>query len=273
MPIFGALAGQLPEVGIQRSQLGKIIAKNIALFPNLSPRLQIMQYIIMPDHVHLLLRVTDTLEYHLGNYIGMFKVRTGKDYEALTGVKAPVFEEDFYDCILYPGRDLNSVFKYIKDNPRRLAERRTHPDFFRRVNNLIIDGKHCQAYGNMQLLNNPFKDQVVVHRAESTQQRQINRQHWLYTASNGGILVSPFISAEEKKIRDDAESQNGRFILITTEHFGERYKPSAHNFDLCTAGRLLIISAAPALGTTATSALSRGHCLTLNSLAAALCNH
>lgn len=125
--MFGKLAGGYPHVFIRRSPLGQIIAHNIAAFPALDPKLRILQYIIMPDHIHLLLFVTDVIDRHLGSYIGMFKVKAGQEYARLTGITHPVFEEDFYDCILYAKRSLNQVYDYIRDNPRRLAVRRIHP--------------------------------------------------------------------------------------------------------------------------------------------------
>ena len=54
----------------------------------------------------------------------------------------------------------------------------------------------------MLLLDNPFKEQVVVHRADSPEVRESNRRRWLYTAANGGVLVSPFISPDERGIRE-----------------------------------------------------------------------
>lgn len=242
MPAFGALAGNLPDVHIGRSKLGQVIANNIARIPVLNPKLKVLQYAIMPDHIHLLIFVTDTIERHLGNYLGMFKVKTGQDYALLTGVHKTVFEEDFYDCILYPSRSLDQVYRYIKDNPRRLAVRKAYPEFFRKVNNLKIGDHAFQAYGNFQLLDNPFKEQVIVHRADSPEIREQNRQQWLYTGSNGGVLVSPFISPREKEIFREAEALGARFIVLITETMGERYKPSGHFFSLCEQGRMLLLS-------------------------------
>jgi hypothetical protein len=272
MPAFGWLSGKLPEVYIRRSSLGWIIARHIHAIPTLNPFLRVLQYTVMPDHIHFLLHVLDTLDRHLGNYIGMFKVRITQEYERRTGVKHSVFEEDFYDCILYPSRSLDVAYAYIRDNPRRLAERVENPDFFQRINELVIGGHRCQAYGNIQLLACPFKEQVVVHRADTSDQREANRHRWLYTASNGGVLVSPFISPAEKAIRDEAEADNGRFILLTNESFGERYKPAAHNFDLCVAGRLLIISVPSIAPATRNECISRNHCLLLNRLSEHVAN-
>ncbi len=100
-----------------------------------------------------------------------------------------------------------------------------------------------QAYGNMHLLANPFKESVVCHRADAGTSKEKNLEtNWMYTASNGGVLVSAFISGKEKEIREKVEEAGGRIILISNEAFGERYKPGGRNFQLCEEGRMLIIA-------------------------------
>ncbi len=73
--------------------------------------------------------------------------------------------------------------------------------------------------------------------------------HWLSDAAKGTVLVSPFISKSEKAIRVEAEDIGANIILITHEAFGERFKPAAHDFNLCSQGRLLIISLGMPLNT------------------------
>lgn len=258
---FGTLCGTVEKAGIRRSRLGAIIEKQIRNLPALHPSLKPLQYCIMPDHLHLLLFVTIPTEQLLGNYIGMMKVAIHQEYRALTGIDTPVFDEGFYDCILSSKRSLDTLFRYLRENPHRLAVRRAHPEFFRRANSLHVGNETFQAYGNIQLLENPFREQVVVHRADSPEVRKSHRDQWLYVATNGGVLVSPFISPAEKEIRVEAQKEGGRIILITNEPMGDRYKPSGSDFELCEQGRLLIVSA-DCPGT-----LSRRTCVTMNTLA------
>lgn len=267
VPDFGYLTGELPDVKVVYTDLGKIIAANIAYLPELAPQLKVLQYMIMPDHLHLLLFATDKLKYHLGRYMGMFKVRTGQMYREKYRLDGPVFTEDFYDCILYKNRSLDTIFKYLRDNPRRLAVRREHPEYFRRVNNLTVGGRRVQAYGNILLLRSPFMAQVVVHRRDTEDVRRAMRERWLYTAANGGVLVSPFISPAEKAVRDEAEALGAKIILISNRAMGERYKPAAREFALCEQGRLLILSPEGI-----DPSLSRAACLEMNSIAEALCS-
>lgn len=263
--LFGCLCGDIRQPGIKRSQLGTVIEKHLRRISLLSPNLRLLQYSIMPDHVHLLLFVTARTELHLGKYISKLKILIYQEYRDITGNTDSIFEEDYYDCILHTNRSLDTLYKYIRENPRRLAVRRAHPEFFRRVNRLKIGENYYQAYGNFQLPECPFKEQVIVHRADTPEKRAANHDMWLYTAANGGVLVSPFISPAEKTIRAEAEEAGGRFILITNRPMADRYKPSGHDFELCEAGRLLIVSAG--LG----ADMTRAACQTMNTIAETIC--
>lgn len=248
--------GQKGGAFISSTALGKAIKNTLRRFNSTEPNVRVLQYALMPDHLHILLFVEYPTEDTLGKIIARFKIEVNKA-AGTTGV----FAKGFNDQILKSSRSLAVLYRYLRENARRLAVRRARPEFFRRVNALEIGGRTFQAYGNFQLLDCPFKEQVIVHRADSSETRQKNREQWLYTAANGGVLVSPFISPAEKEIRKEAEEAGGRFILIISEPMGERYKPAGRDFELCEAGRLLIISA------NLPGDLSRQTCITMNGLA------
>lgn len=249
-------AGTKGSSFIRASAVGSAIKKVLKDFDLIEPKIRILQYALMPDHLHILLFVREQTEEILGRIIARFKVEVNRE----VGYNG-VFAKGFNDQILKPARSLDTLYRYLRDNPRRLGVRRAHPEYFRRVNSLKIGDKTYQAYGNIHLLDCPFKEAVVIHRTDSEETRRHNRELWLYTASNGGVLISPFISAAEKALRAEADGAGSRFILITNEPMGECYKPSGHDFALCEAGRLLIISAnLPGI-------LSRQTCLAMNSLA------
>lgn len=267
VPSFGSLAGDWRIAPgspgssyIKASPLGKAIKDCLREIAAIHPALRVLQYALMPDHLHILLSVESRLDEILGRKLAFFKVtvnnRTGLPH---------VFDKGFNDQILTSTRNLNTIYRYLRENPRRLAVRFANPGFFERRTNISIGDLDCQAYGNLQLLDNPFKDAVVVHRADSAEKREENRQIWLHTAANGGVLVSPFVSAHEKAIRREAESLGGRIILLTNEPLKEREKPAAHDFALCSEGRCLIIAPTEPLP------FDRQSCLKLNSLAAKIC--
>lgn len=262
---FGSLAGdwRLPKGSkgrsyIKASPLGSIIKTCLKDIGSIHPALRIYQYALMPDHLHLLLSVEDELDEVVGRKLADFKVMVNNRSNLES-----VFERGFNDQILTTSRNLDVIYNYLRENPFRLAVRFAKPDYFSRVNNIQIGNRLYSTYGNFQLLKNPFKDQVVVHRADSSEKKNEDRARWLHTGANGGILVSPFISPAEKAIRSEAETLGAKIILITHEAFPERFKPSARDFALSEEGRLLIIS----LGLPPETELTRAHCLQMNALA------
>ena len=267
-PAFGMLAGDchLPigspgSSHIHASKIGIAIKQSLRHISDIHPALRLFQYALMPDHLHIILSVEDKLDDIVGRKIAIYKVsvnhRVGIDH---------IFDRGFNDQILTKSRKLDIIYNYLRSNPYRLAIRRTYPDFSTRYSNLIIGDTICQLYGNIHLLDNPFKDQVIVHRADDDQTFLSNRDRWLHTATNGGVLVSPFISQREKSIRKEVELSGGRLIIITNRPFGEREKPFGKDFELCVQGRLLII--APKIP----MHLDRAACLKMNALAKTIAN-
>lgn len=254
---------------IHESDLGKITAKTIIHLPYEYPILKPLQFCVMPDHIHLLVQVLFRSEKHLDFYIDSLKTKIASKYsqaEGRTITQDDIFEPGYCDKPLYDGRSLNGLFTYIRENPHRLAMRIQYPQFFQRTRRLEIRGKEYEAYGNLFLFRNPDKEAVKISRKFTPEENRRKRELWLSSAAKGSVLVSPFISPAEKAIRTEAERLGSRIILITLEAFPDRYKPAAHDFDLCTQGRLLIIS----LGLAASTPLSRDLCQQMNALAQSL---
>lgn len=262
---FGELAGdwQLPRGSygrsyIKASPLGYIVKGCLREIGSIHPALRVYQYALMPDHLHILLSVEDTLDEILGRKLAAFKVMVNNRANL-----ERVFERGFNDQVLTPSRNLDVIYDYLNDNPFRLAVRFARPDFFSRVNRIQIGDCVYDTYGNFHLLSSPFKVQVVVHRADSSDKKRRDRDLWLHTGANGGVLVSPFISEEERSVRIESEELGAKIILITHEAMPERFKPSGRDFGLCAEGRLLIVSLGMPVGTP----LSRVLCLQMNGLA------
>lgn len=241
-PEFSRIIGSLKQPVIVRSRIGEIIESQILNFPNLCPSLQPLQYVIMPDHIHFAIFAREYLPRVLGSYIGMMKVKCGQLIRAEFPQLKDIFTSDFHDRYLRPNHSLSTIIEYIRQNPYRLLVRCYNPDYFRRINNIEIGGSLWQAYGNLQLLYNPFKAPVVIHRSDSDSLKANKLRRWKHLAENGGVLVSPFISPEEKSVRCQCEQTNGKIILLSNVPFGEREKPSAHDFELCARGHLLILA-------------------------------
>ena len=188
---FGRLGGncEIPPGNHGSSYLiasptGRHIKEALRKLPEIHPSLRLFQYALMPDHLHMLLSVESTLDEILGRKLAIFKVMVNR----LAGAEH-VFLKGFNDQIIGPNRKLDDIFRYLRENPYRLAVRRAHPESFRRITTMEIGGLPYSAYGNLQLLDNPFKEQVVVHRADDRDTRARNRERWLHCAANGGVLI------------------------------------------------------------------------------------
>jgi hypothetical protein len=271
---FGSIIGdaRIPcgnpgSATVNESSLGKLIAKAILHLPYDYPILKLHQFCVMPDHLHMILQVLFRSDKHLDFYIDCLKERIAKRYsiqKQRSVAPDDIFEIGYCDKPLYDGRSLDGWYRYIRENPHRLAMRRQYPRFFRRVRNLKIGNREYQAYGNLFLFRNPDKIAVKISSKYSEEEKLKKRKLWIESASKGSVIVSPFISPAEKAIRDEVESLGGKIILITHEAFPERFKPARHDFNLCSEGRLLIIS----IGKPIPASLTRADCLTMNEIAA-----
>lgn len=235
-PAFSVISGSLAAPVVAKTPVGKVIEDNLWNLNKLCTDLRLLQYAIMPDHIHILVYATRYLERPLGAYVGMLKVKITQQ------IGRSVFNDDFYDRILRRSHSLDTIYNYIRSNPYRLLVRRLHPEYFSRVNSIEIDSARWSAYGNMLLLKNPFKEQVIVHRKDTEADFNSKRNRWLHVGANGGVLISPFISPKEKAIRAEAEAMGGKTILLVNKSFGDKFKPSGNNFSLCERGQLLIIA-------------------------------
>ena len=237
--------GQQGAAKMDLNIYGKAINNAIFNLTKQFPFFKIYQHCTMPDHVHIFLQVKEPTDKHLGYYIGLLKASIAEEISMKEKREIhgdDIFQPNYTDKIIYWGRDFNIIYQYIRENPYRLAMRIQFPDLFKRVDEIKIGDKIYSSYGNHFLLQNPFKSAVIVHRRNSIEENEHLEYEWLRTAEGGGVLVSPFISQAEKRIRDLAEKEGGKFILIQSEPFPEIFKPSKHNFELCSHGRLLIIT-------------------------------
>ena len=106
--------------------IGTIAQQWILRFPEKYPEVTVDQYVIMPDHVHLLLHI-DSLENGTGNpsptigtIIGWYKYQVTKQVNLLTGSSGErLFQRSYYDHVIRNQQDYNEVWEYIENNPRK----------------------------------------------------------------------------------------------------------------------------------------------------------
>ncbi len=126
---------------------------------------------LMPDHAHFIVRVERRLERPLGQLLAGFKTGSSK---AATG-RPGFWAEGFQDTILFHEGQLDAMFAYLRDNPRRLAVKRLAPQLFRVRRDIALPfpgfTAHFSAIGNEALLNAPQLLQVQCSRRDFAYKR------------------------------------------------------------------------------------------------------
>ena len=277
-PSFGRVTGNVEreygEPDFPRtvfSQYGRIIASHLRDFERMHNGLQKRQYVVMPDHLHVLLHVNETLPEVLDKYVERFESEV--DAELIKkGLLMPgkrAFSEGFNDQLLKKGQLLNDLYFYIRNNPKRLLEKLKRPDFFEKSDDSLLGWK-IMRYGNNGLLENPWKECVIVHRADSEEIVKRKEEYWVDFSLRGGVLVGAFIHPLEKQIMRKALEGGGRVIHLSTRLLAEKEKPKRELINACFEGQMLVIIPY-ATGSFEERRISRETCMALNHFAKRLC--
>ena len=118
------------EAKVLFSELGRAIFEHFRRIGEFTPGLRPVFCGVMPDHLHLIVKIERELERPLGNAIGGFKTGCEKIYRSMGG-EGRLFAEGFVDEIVLRAGQLAREFNYVLDNPRRLAVKRLYPDLFK----------------------------------------------------------------------------------------------------------------------------------------------
>lgn len=281
-PVLGKLimsAGE-QDTSVELTALGKAIRnEEVQKISAIYKMVEVWKLCIMPDHIHMIVRIKEDLPEgkHLGHIVAGFKGgcsrawwRMGTPAASAAGMPS-LFERGYNDLILLNDSQLDNWKHYLDDNPRRLAIKRLHPDFFTTLNYIDIAEWHCQIVGNRFLLDIPQKVAVIVHHAYSDKEYAEYKKEWLACGEAGGILVSAAIATREKEVMREAMNRGYRIIFVRENGFPPLYKPSGESFDACSNGRLLQIC--PWEYHMERRIISREQCLMLNRLAEEIAYH
>ena len=197
--------------------------------------------------------------------------------EGSKGWAFPIFTERPFIRPLSRSGQLQAMMRYVQMNPQRLATKRLMPGFFRVQKGIEIGGRSFDGVGNVALLHAEHYDVVHVRsiwvKAAEHGDNQTLRYYMnscVLKARKGVVMVSPFISPQEKQVMQVLINEQHPFILLADNGFRDYYKPSDALFDACAAGRVLILSPWPY--DAGKRHISRTDCVNLNNMAEEFCN-
>ena len=280
--LFGALRhDRIRGAHVEPNALGREIESMAWRFSEFTPEIRMLGVCVMPDHVHLVLRVARRLspKKPLGIALRGFKGGATKAYWRCLGFSAeaqrsapglkspgPLFAEGFVDTILFDESAVAQELAYLGDNPRRAWEKHCHPELFRVLRDLTIElgpGRkgHFAAIGNHALLKARTILQVQCSRRHFAYRRDTGgallkkeppavvtkeflekRDTLLAAARHGAVLVSPCVSEGEREIARLAFEAGLRVVTLANKGFSPLYKPGGKSFDACAAGNLLMLA-------------------------------
>ncbi len=183
-------SAETPKVYMPLTPLGEKVLSCWRRIPEFWLMVELLECQVMPDHFHGLLFVKGALlsssgrPKTLGDVVRGFK----------TGCREVGWEEGYVDNILFREGQLKRMADYIRDNPRRLAEKRANPGLFRHVADLTIDLLVSEQAQNRpvsgQAQNRAISEQAQKRAAARPEQLQLFPEHDLRQPGNGPISAS-----------------------------------------------------------------------------------
>ncbi len=303
VPSRGPLLGKLvipdndPERAyVERKEMGDKLVDEVLGIHNYYPQTRILQYCVMPDHIHFILHVWQPLDKTFNSVIRGFwqgAKKIGRTYtikplfinpELNSGLTDkgwkeadPIFTERPFVRPMSRKGQLQAMYDYIRMNPQRLATKRLKPGYFYVQEQVEISGRSYSAVGNAKLLQAVRMEPVHVRsmwvrdaeeHGNDTALRDY-KNDCVRAAREGAVMVSPFISEHEKEVLEVLMQEQRPIIYIAENGFGKYYKPSASLFDAVAEGRMLILS--PWKHDPKKKGVTRAECVEMNKMAEDIC--
>jgi len=311
-PLLGKLV--IPEndpkqARVERTELGNALVDKLLSHPSYYPEIRILQFCLMPDHLHAILHLTRPMDTSIRSVVRSLwqgAKKLGREYSSSipeldsgTMNKEEVYpssipeldsgtmnKEEAYPFPIFTERpfirplsrhgQLNTMYQYIRMNPERLATKRLMPEYFRVQEGIQIAGRIYSGVGNADLLQRARYIPVHVRRtmveeAEHGDNKRLRdyMNGCVLTARQGVVMVSPFISKQEQAVMEVLLKEGLPFIYIADNGFRDYYKPSALLFDAVAEGRVLILS--PWEYDADKKHVTRTECVEMNKMAEEIC--
>ena len=272
-PLFGRVYGSGDDPRIELTELGQAVRDEWWNIPRYHPEVKVFELQMMPDHLHGILFISEPLACGLSGIIRGFKTGCGRAYRRLvapgpaaSGQVATqsqqtlkegqgqtlkgshpehglLFEPGYNDLVLRNNEEYQRWKHYLRDNPRRLLMKRERPDLLRPFFNLQLGSHTYNGIGNRALLTAPQRLAVRVSRRLTGKELDAEVARFIEAARKGTVLISPAISPGEKRVMREAFDLQLPTIVVLRYGFTPLSKPKGEQFDACSEGRLLMLSA------------------------------
>jgi putative transposase len=118
--------GEVRQADVILSDKGRLVAEALEITARRFPSVILDRWIIMPDHVHAIVRLGPENTVSLSRVVGMFKGLSARHINMLTGAVGPFWQRGFHDWVIRSARGLDRCRRYIADNPSDWTRRRSN---------------------------------------------------------------------------------------------------------------------------------------------------
>ena len=256
---------------IELSPLGIKVKESLERMPQVEPKIELVCYSIMPNHIHFIIAVRGELNRPIGTIIRSFMGATSRSLHMLKAEgkiqwnsaaasiarkasteKPSLWQPGYCIGICHTEQKLHTRIGYVIENPFfGILETERH-DFMKRTMMLTIKGRRYSGYGNMLLLKEPDRLQVFCHRNHPvthepyhlTQDFREEKQAILNAAADGVVIVTPGISPGEADIMWSVLQNGGNVINIQQEEIpiNDKWHPEKERRIYCSQGQMLVLS-------------------------------
>lgn len=256
---------------IELSLLGIKVKESLERMPQVEPKIELVCYSIMPNHIHFIIAVRGELSRPIGTIIRSFMGATSRSLHMLRAEgkiqwnsaaasiarkasteKPSLWQPGYCIGICHTEQKLHTRIGYVMENPFfGILETERH-DFMKRTMMLTIKGRRYSGYGNMLLLKEPDRLQVFCHRNHPvthepyhlTQDFREEKQAILNAAADGVVIITPGISPGEADIMWSVLQNGGYVINIQQEEIpiSDKWHPEKERRIYCSQGQMLVLS-------------------------------
>ena len=227
------------------SEAGEAVQRALLETPRFVPAVALERYVIMPDHVHLLVRLWagDAAPLKtLGRFMAGFKRVAAKN----AGIR---WEEGYHDRICLGQEFCGHVEAYIELNPLKWALMHlTVPGggFSTTCHvrepldaGVLEDCDYWRGLGALELLEGKLCAVRVSRRVEGLPGELLERVR--KGIAKGWVFVSTFLSAGERELFGFLAGNGGRMVAVKEKGLGWVYRPDIWETPLLAEGRLAVL--------------------------------
>lgn len=261
------------ERGAERPVLleaGERVAAVWRQLHGIEPHFTASDFVVMPDHVHLLLVVRSEgvfpfnplvfAHWFMGatatndggsapepppDWVRFFQARQGSG--GATPVARLAWERDYWVDISFDSRQLAAIRRYIRMNPARHFWKLDHPDMFRlhgRLRHRALDpALPWTAVGDVTILASPFLFLVRLPMKKPAAEAEAEIAARVELVRRGWTPVCGFLSSGEREFERRLKAlPHSRWVKAVPYGLPERYDPSVEDSRWLAARRELVLS-------------------------------